>query len=92
MSVIELPRDGAEYVHVTLEAYPSDVAVEVSLDNRVTWTVVNDRDDDGKPIILVRGPKAPAGTNLIERTTRLWVRVNDSPEVVVRPGGFITLV
>lgn len=92
MAVMELPKDGAEYVHVTLEAYPSDVIVEVSLDNRATWQTVEQRDDEGKPIILVRGPLAPAGTNTIDRTTRLWVRVSDSPEIVVRPGGFITLV
>lgn len=93
---MQLPRDGAENIHLTLTATPTDATIEGSLDDRATWFPIPARDPDGQPVFLAAGPDytgPAAGPHRLTATaTALWVRAIADPETVVRYAGTIDLI
>lgn len=89
---MELPRDGQEYARISFTDLPFNVTVEVSVDERATWTPATGGTDANERKILLTGPDVnPPDGLVVEHGTRLWVRVIDSPETVVRMAGQIFL-
>lgn len=89
---MELPRDGQEYAHIDFTDLPFNVPVEVSIDERETWAATTAGDTVNQRKILLRGPDSVTTEGvLIAHDTRLWVRVVDTPETVVRAAGLISL-
>lgn len=79
-----LPRNGREYLRITLADTPDDVTVHVSFDG-TNWhptTLV-----DGVRRVLVCGPDYPPpldGAVVVADKARPQVRITDTPEVVIR--------
>lgn len=86
---MQLPRDGLEYARITFDDVPFGATVEASID-RASWTVVPVTNSVG--LYLLRGPDSVStdGT-LVATNSKLWIRVSDSPEVVVRAVATISL-
>ena len=84
-----LTRDGREYFHWTFTGLPDDHgAVEVQIGGQ--WCALTMDGSVGR--LLVAGPDAdPTGAIVVSTDTDVKVRVTDSPEVVVRGGGWIRL-
>jgi hypothetical protein len=89
---MELPRDGQEFAKITFTALTFNVPVEASIDERVTWLPTSAGTSPLERRILLRGPtySGTEGT-LVPEDTRLWVRVADTPESLVRLAGRIYL-
>lgn len=87
---MRLPQDGQEYIRIPITNYPTGATVEASLD-RTTWHPVT-VDANGDGLFLVRGPGSPKtdGT-IVSQGGDVWIRVDGSPEQVVRKVGFIAL-
>ena len=87
---MRLPKDGQEYVRVPIANYPAGTPVEASID-RTSWTATTVQ-PDGTALFLCRGPQSPQtqGT-LVPAGTDVWIRVDGSPEQVVRRAGLLTL-
>lgn len=87
---MRLPKDGQEYVRVPIANYPAGTTVEASID-RTTWTPATVQ-GDGTALYLCRGPLSPQTQGvLVPAGTDVWVRVDGSPEQVVRRVGLLTL-
>lgn len=86
---MRLPKDGQEYVRISLTDYPPGASVEASIDreNWVSITVTS-----GVGLFLCRGPlSAETDGTLVPAGTEVWVRVTGSPEQVVRKVGLLTI-
>ena len=84
-----LPRDGKEYFHWTFTGLPDDHgAVEVSIGG--VWKPLTMVGQVGS--LLLAGPNAdPAGAVVVTADTLVEVRVTDTPETIIRGGGWIKL-
>ncbi|MFF2054100.1 hypothetical protein ACFVU2_21015 [Leifsonia sp. NPDC058194] len=84
-----LPRDGREYFHWTFTGLPDDHgAVEAFIDGQ--WRALTMDGAVGR--LLVAGPDADStGAVVVTADTDVKVRVTDSPEIVVRGGGWIRI-
>ena len=87
---MRLPRDGAEYAHLTFTALPVAATIEASLD-REAWSPVAFDGDEG--LVLLRGPEASTDDGLLvpEEDAILWVRAVGDVETVVRNAGTVSL-
>ncbi|UAJ78296.1 hypothetical protein IT072_02290 [Leifsonia sp. ZF2019] len=84
-----LDRGGREFIKWTFTGLPGDHgAVEVKLGDE--WHALDVTGNVGS--ILLAGPDAdPTGAVVVTTDTDVKVRVTDSPEIVVRGGGWIRL-
>lgn len=86
---MQLPRDGLEYARITFDDVPFGATVEASID-RETWTVIPVTNNLG--LYLLRGPDSDAVDGaLVSTNSKLWIRLTDTPEVVVRAVATISL-
>jgi hypothetical protein len=87
---MRLPTDGQEYVRIQFTAYPTGVTAEASID-RTNWVSIS-VDANGLGLFLVRGPgSSQSQGTLVSSNCDVWVRVDGTPEQVVRKAGTITL-
>ena len=92
---ITLKAGGVEYIHWTatgLPASPPVGSVQASIDGGTTWhtaTVV-----DSVVSLLVASPTStapdPTAVEATAGTREMLVRLTDTPEVVIRSGGYLT--
>jgi len=85
-----LPRTGREYFHWTFSGLPDDHgAVEVLISG--SWRALEMTGQTGK--LLLAGPDVtdPQDAVVVATDQAVSVRVTDSPEIVVRGGGWIRL-
>lgn len=97
MSLLTLRPTGVEYVHWTVTGLPDPpaVAVDASIDGGTSWheAIVNGTDVS----LLVAGPTAvtpdPAAVVVTAGTgsRELLLRVTDTPEVIIRAAGYLTI-
>ena len=98
---ITLRRGGVEYLHWRVTGLPAAVetdAVEASVDNGATWhpaTVAAWAFGAVTLSLLVAHPAVvptpPGAVVLRTGPVEVLVRLTDSPEVIIRPGGTITV-
>lgn len=91
---ITLRPGGVEYVHWTATGLPTDPpidTVQASIDGGTTWhtaSVVA-----GVASLLVASPTAtgadPSAIVATAGLREMWVRLTDTPEVVIRSGGWL---
>lgn len=83
-----LPRNGREYFHWTFIGLPTGAIVEASIGG--AWHALTLDGNAGR--LLLAGPDADA-TGAVQVLVDEFVvmRVTDSPEIVVRDGGWINL-
>lgn len=89
---MQLPRDGRVYARITFDQLPDGTTqVEASVD-RDTWTAVP-IGTDGVARYLIYGPDftdTSQGT-LVPDDCSVWVRLPDTPEVVIVRAGPVSL-
>lgn len=94
---VTLRNGGVEYIHWTVTGLPVDppaTAIEASLDNGTTWHAAA---VDGTDVaLLVAHPAAVAPDPLAVvaaagGSRELLLRVTDTPEVIIRSGGFLAI-
>lgn len=89
---MHLPNAGEEYARILFSDLPDGAAVEVSVDDQETWHLAEPGTVPNEVRILLRGPAAPSTDGLlVALQSRLWVRVTDSPELVIRDAGIIVV-
>lgn len=88
---MDLQKNSLEYAHLVFSvAPPQGSAVDASVD-LVTWSTVT-FDNDGTGKVLLRGPQSTASTGiLVPKSSQLWIRVTESPEVIIRSAGIVNL-
>lgn len=88
---MRLPKDGQEYIRIALTNYPVGATAEASID-RVNWSTIQVNQATGEGLFLCRGPQSTqTGGTLVAAGTDVWVRVDGSPEQVIRKVGILTL-
>lgn len=88
---MDLQRNSQEIAHITFSV-PVGVGttIEASIDLH-TWTPVT-TDTNGLGLVLLRGPDSGETEGLlVPGRCELWIRITDSPEVIVRSAGWIVL-
>jgi hypothetical protein len=92
---VTLATGGVEYIHWTLSGLPTSppvAGVSVSLDRGVTWHPAELT--GGEARILLAHPAATEpdpGAVVAPRSVEMLVRIEDTPEVVVRSGGALRI-
>ncbi|MGH3705183.1 MAG: hypothetical protein ACRDT9_11185 [Agromyces sp.] len=80
-----LPRNGREYLRITLADAPESATVEISFDDGATWKPTTGTGNERR--ILIAGPDFPEpldGAIVVADKTRPSIRFTDTPEVVIR--------
>lgn len=90
MNKIRLPRDGVEYAYFTFSKLIDGAIYEAQIGGGA-WQAL---DTSGPlPRLLLRGPDAGAGTGYtVAASGEIRARIRDTPEIIVRGGGYVTLV
>lgn len=89
---MELQSHAQEYAYIDFSVAPDNTAtIEASVDLN-TWRALSfDSPQAGK--VLLRGPKYPGAPTglLVSKTAKLWVRISQDPEAIIRSAGEVTL-
>ena len=87
---MDLQNNSQEYAYIDFSVAPAEGAtVDASVD-LVNWTTVTFQNDEG--LVLLTGPNCSASEGiLVQNSGPLWIRVTNSPEIVIRSAGNVNL-
>jgi len=91
---MKIDRGGQEYVRYPITGAPvSPGPVEITFDDEVTWMPMLWSSDFKTASVLVSGPNVavPSGVVLALGVHRAKLRLTDTPEIVIRSAGSVTI-
>lgn len=88
---MDLQRNSREYAHIIFSVTPDNGAtIEASMD-LITWAPVTL--NQGTGLVLLYGPGFSDQSQglAVTATGKLWIRVTEAPEVIIRSAGIVSL-